>query len=173
MLHGEREAVAQDIHMLKTFASAQRFTNLNDSSFSSSRADANFLTINQVRHPPSQATLQTGFVHPSYDPFVKGEQRSSGVLDASATIFGGSEAAMAVACVIDYPGQSVNLNVSANRDISNPKTQEILAVWEGLKKISNAAATINANSTTSEYHPDSHKIFNSPPVGEFAKSKRK
>lgn len=80
---------------------------------------------------------------------------------------------MAVACVIDYQRQSVNLIVSANRDLSNQKAEEILALWACLKRISNAALTINANSTPSEYHPDSHKISNSPPANKFAKDKRK
>ena len=173
MLQSEREAVAQDIHMLTTFASEQRFTDLNESSFSSSRADANFLTTNEVRHPPSQATLQAGFVHPLFDPFIEGVQRSSGVLDALATLFGSGESAIAVACVIDHQGQSVNLVVAANRDISNQKEREIVELWEGLKQISDAALTINANSTPSEYHPESHKIFNSPSADKFAKDKRK
>lgn len=173
MLQSERDAVAQDISMLTTFASAQRFADLNESPFSSSRADANFLTINEVRHPPSKATLQAGFVHPLYDPFIEGAQRSSGVLDALATLFGSGEAAIAVACVIDHQGQSVNLIVAANRDISNQKVREIVELWEGLKKISDAAVTINADSTPSEYHPESHKIFNSPSADKFTKDKCK
>lgn len=161
MLQSERDAIAQDIYMLTTFASAQTFADLENSPFSSSRVDANFLTINEARHPPSQALLQAGFVHPSYDPFIKG------VLDALATLFGSGEAALAVACVIDHQGQSVNLIVAANRDISNRKTQEIVELWEGLKKISDTALKITADSTPSEYHPESHKIFTSPSAKKF------
>lgn len=167
MLQSERDAIAQDIYMLTTFASAQRFADLKNSPFSSSRVDANFLTINEARHPPSQALLQAGFVHPSYDPFIKGAQRSSGVLDALATLFGSGEAAIAVACVIDHQGQSVKLIVAANRDISNRKTQEIVELWEGLKKISDTALKFTADSTPSEYHPESHKIFTSPSAKKF------
>lgn len=173
MLQVEREAIAQDIHMLTTFASAQRFTNLNESPFSSSRAGANFLTINQIRHPQSKVTLQTGFEHPLYDPFIEGVQQSSGVLDALATLFASSEAVIAVACIVDHQRQSVNLIVSANRDISNEKTREILATWEGLKRISNAALMINANPTPFEYHPYGHEIFKSPPADKFTKDQRK
>lgn len=161
MLQSERDAIAQDIHMLTTFASAQRFTDLNESSFSSSRANANFLTIHEVRHPLLQATLQAGFVHPLYVPFIKGAQRSSGVFDALATLFGSGEAVIAVACVIDHQGQRVNLIVAANRDLSHQKAREIEELWEGLKKISDAARTINADSTPY------------PPANEFAKDKCK
>lgn len=66
MLQSELVAVAQDIHMLTTFASAQRFTNLNDSPFLSSTADANLLTINQVRLPPIPS-YTTDWIYASID----------------------------------------------------------------------------------------------------------
>ena len=78
-----------------------------------------------------------------------------GVLDALATLFGNGKAAIAVACVIDYQGQSVNLIVTANRDILKQKVGEIMELWEGLKKISNATLTINANLTLSEHYSES------------------
>lgn len=173
MSQSERVTIAQDVQMLTTFASAQRFTDLNESSFSSSRTNANFLSINEARHPPSEALLQAGFVHPAYDPYIDGVQRSSGVLDALASLFGSGEAAIAVACVIDYQGQSVKLIIAANRDITDQKAQEIVEIWEGLKKISDSALTSNADSRPSEYHPQSHKIFNSPPAKKFENNQGK
>lgn len=173
MLQSEREAVAQEIHMLTTFASAQRFAHLNNSPSSSSRADADFLTINQVCHPPYQS-YTTGWIFASIAwSIYQGVQCSRGVLDALETVFGSGEAAMAVACVIDYRGQIVNLIVSANRGIPNEKAPEILALWACLKRISNAALTINADPIPLDHHSGRHKIFNSPSTDEFAKDKRK
>lgn len=77
-------------------------------------------------------------MHPLTDLFTEGAQRSLGVLD--------------VACVIDYQGQNVNLIVSGNTDVSNQKFQEVvLVVWEGLKRISNAALTVTTHTNPSEY----------------------
>lgn len=53
----------------------------------------------------------------------------------------------------------MNLIITANKNISNQKAQEIMELWKGLKKISNTTLKTSANSTFFEYHPESHKII--------------
>ncbi len=111
--------------MLITFASAQRFADLQNSPFSRNRAGSNFAQVDASRHPLIRAPLVRGFLSSQMDPKINtgntGKGRSAGVLDSLATVFAGSEECVAVACVPDFQQKKIRLIIAANKTISDKK----------------------------------------------------
>lgn len=104
-----REFIILDIILLIRFATIQRFKDINNSTFSRSRVNANFSAFKLFSNLPMSSLLRDFFDFQFYLKTLKRNQRSEEILDVFATIFASFEDFFAIRVIRNWEKKVVQM----------------------------------------------------------------